>query len=204
MRNYRFIIGGAGAFSFFLLLRYTYDSLFVSLDENAEFLLGGNKFLGIFHYLGETKFIIFVTLIFLLLLWWKFQHYEGMLFVIFTVPIGHLLNQIVKRWVERPRPEIENQLASFSFPSGHAMMGLLYLFAIAFLLSERTENKKLHVGFWAGAILLALFIGLSRVAESRHFATDVIAGWSLGFAWFSLCAYWYKRKEKKRVIANRK
>lgn len=67
-------------------------------------------------------------------------------------------------------------MASYSFPSGHAMMGLLYLFTIAYLLSELTKNHKSKLWYWIGGLVLAILTGLSRVAEKNHFATDVMAG----------------------------
>ena len=45
--------------------------------------------------------------------------------------------------------------------------------------------------------MLACFIGLSRIAESRHFATDVLAGWSLGYTWLIICVVWYELRERK-------
>ncbi|MED3662235.1 phosphatase PAP2 family protein [Ureibacillus sp. FSL K6-8385] len=200
MGNYRLFIAGFMSFALFIALRYTYDSsFFVSFDENMRLLFAGNKLIGLFHYLGETKFIIFITLFLLLWLWFKFQNYWGMFFVTLTIPVGILLNQLVKKWVKRPRPEIEDQLASFSFPSGHAMVGMLYLFTIAFLLSERTSVTIMKWLYWIGAGVIAFFIGLSRVAESRHFATDVIAGWLLGLTWFCICVYLYKNLKRNQI-----
>ena len=46
------------------------------------------------------------------------------------------------------------------------------------------------------AIILFVLIGLSRIAEGRHYATDVLGGWSLGIAYFTLCVIWYEYREK--------
>lgn len=192
-------MAGLMALILFVILRYSYDlPAFVSLDKNMQALVGGNSFIGSFHYLGEIKFIVFITLILWVWLWFKYRNERGIVFVLFTIPVGFLLNQLMKRWVKRPRPEIEDQLSSFSFPSGHAMLGLLCLLTIAFLLSERTAEGKKKWWIWMIAIVLAFFIGLSRVAESRHFATDVMAGWCLGITWFCLCVYWYKSSNQMK------
>ncbi|MFC5559412.1 phosphatase PAP2 family protein [Ureibacillus thermophilus] len=198
--NKRLFVAGFIAFILFLILRYVYDlPIFVSFDKNMQALVGENSFIGSFHYLGELKVISLITLI--LLGWLGFKHPNNprIIFVLFTIPVGFLLNQLMKNWVKRPRPEIENQLSSYSFPSGHAMLGLLYLLTIAFLLSERTTVEKKKWWIWIVAITLAFFIGLSRVAESRHFATDVMAGWCLGVAWFCLCVYWYINKSSNQL-----
>ncbi|MEK4496150.1 phosphatase PAP2 family protein [Ureibacillus sp. FSL W8-0352] len=141
-----------------------------------ELLLKGNKFFSFFHYFGEISLIDLIAIIVLFILWLKFKNYRGMLFVILTIPIGRLINHFVKEWVARPRPEIADQMASYSFPSGHAMMGLLYLFTIAYLLSELTKNHKSKLWYWIGGLVLAILTGLSRVAEKNHFATAVMAG----------------------------
>ncbi len=193
--NNRVLLYISGLFTFilFIILRYTYDtSTIVSFDQNMELLLKGNKFFSFFHYFGETSLIDFIAIILLFILWLKFKNYRGMFFVILTIPIGRLINHFVKEWVARPRPEIADQMASYSFPSGHAMMGLLYLFTIAYLLSELTKNHKSKLWYWIGALVLAILTGLSRVAEKHHFATDVIAGWSLGFTWFCICIFLYE------------
>ena len=76
-------------------------------------------------------------------------------------------------------------------------MGVLYLFMLAYLFSKvTTQHKKITV-VWVAAAVLACFIGLSRIAESRHFATDVLAGWSLGYTWLVVCVVWYELRERK-------
>ncbi|MEG0386248.1 MAG: phosphatase PAP2 family protein, partial [Solibacillus sp.] len=63
------------------------------------------------------------------------------------------------------------------------------------------EKKKIQI-VWIAAVLLACLIGLSRIAEGRHFATDVIAGWSMGYSWFIVCVVWYESRKDNRQIMN--
>ncbi|WP_301281715.1 ECF transporter S component [Lysinibacillus capsici] len=119
------------------------------------------------------------------------------------VPVGHIanfaagnvLNQLLKKWEQRPRPEIEDQLTSFSFPSGHSMTGILYLFTLAYILAENSSKGR-KILLWLGATILMVLIGLSRIAGARHFATDVLAGWSIGYTWFIICVIWYERRKR--------
>jgi len=120
-----------------------------------------------------------------------------MLLVLLTVGAGNGINQLVKSLIERPRPDMLEQLSSFSFPSGHAMMGLLYVFTIAYIISELFMSQKTSITVWSIAVILVILMGLSRIASSHHYATDVLAGWSLGFTWFIICIYWYESRKRK-------
>lgn len=182
----------------FIVMALTYKSpTMIAFDEVVSSLLKGNTFIGFFHYIGETLFVVVVAVIVLLYFWIRKKNYWGMLFVLLTFAVGSGINQVLKRIFERPRPEILDQLTSFSFPSGHSMSGVLYLFTLAYIVSETTEDRGKVKWAWMGAIVLAGFIGLSRIAESRHFATDVIAGWSMGYSWFIVCVIWYESKKRK-------
>jgi len=83
----------------------------------------------------------------------------------------------------RPRPAWPEPLAvedDFAFPSGHAT-GAGFAVAVAVLLTRmsvvsRTRRRLLY-GCW---LLLGLLIGLDRVLLGVHYASDVVAGWSLG------------------------
>lgn len=184
----------------FLVLRVTYKTEVIQkFDRQIAEWLFGNKFIDMFHYIGEPKFVVGVAIVLVVYLAWKVKNYRGMVLVLLTFAAGTVLNHLLKTWVQRPRPEIENQLTSFSFPSGHSMSGLLYLFTVAYVLSEgNTKARKIQL--WIGAVVLTALIGMSRVAGARHFASDVLAGWSIGFTWFVICVLWYERR--KRVFED--
>lgn len=185
-----------GTLIVFFVLRTTYQSEPIrAFDRQMAEWLFGNKFIELFHYIGEPKFVVCIGILLIVYLAWKARNYRGMLFVLLTFAGGTVLNQLLKAWVQRPRPEIADQLMSFSFPSGHSMSGILYLFTIAYILSEgNTKTRKTLL--WITAVVLTALIGLSRVAGARHFATDVLAGWSVGFTWFMICVFWYERRKR--------
>lgn len=180
----------------FIVLRATYQSqLMNTFDAKMAELLFGNRFIEIFHYIGEPKFVVAVAVVLMVYLAWKVKNYRGMLFVVLTFAAGNVLNQLLKKWVQRPRPEIDDQLTSFSFPSGHSMTGILYLFTLAYILAEN-NSKGRKILLWLGATILMVLIGLSRIAGARHFATDVLGGWSIGYTWFIICVIWYERRKR--------
>lgn len=181
----------------FLFIRFKFNGdTLQQLDKQVSNLLFGNKIITAFHYIGDTYTVITVAIILMVILWLKERNYRGMLFVLLTFGGGQVLNQLLKNWVQRPRPEIADQLTSFSYPSGHTMSGMLFLFTVAYFLTENMGSKRNIVLTWLGASLLIFFIGISRIAEGRHYATDVLGGWMIAYTFFILCVYWYERRKR--------
>ena len=119
--------------------------------------------------------------------------------IVITMLGSVLLNQLLKAYFNRPRPsDALLQTLGLSFPSGHAMMGLTFYGALAWLLAR-------HFGrpVWAVPLVLwAGLIGLTRVYLHAHYATDVLAGFAGGAAWLVACRAGMKliRKEEKAVL----
>jgi membrane-associated phospholipid phosphatase len=74
----------------------------------------------------------------------------------------------------------------FSYPSGHASIAVTYL-AVAVVLS-RTAPAAWRVALIVAGAVLAAAIGLSRAYLRVHYLSDVVGGWAVGLAAFSLCA----------------
>ena len=186
-------------FAIFVIISLNFNRVrFETLDSTIESLLRGNESIILFHYLGETTFIVTVTVLLLLFLWIYKRNYRDMLFTLLTIGVGNSINQLLKHYFERPRPDILDQLSTYSFPSGHSQMSVLYLFTIAYLFSNMTNSNLKAMTIWSIAIVLAFLIGLSRIAEGRHYPTDVLAGWSIGYSWFIICVLWYESNKRER------
>ncbi|MCI0436512.1 MAG: phosphatase PAP2 family protein [Gemmatimonadetes bacterium] len=90
---------------------------------------------------------------------------------------SHLLVQLLKRTITRPRPQLPAGIASliqapdrFSFPSGHAAASLSVALGIAPLLGP---------GIGSGIVGLGMIAGVSRCYLGVHYPGDVMAGWVL-------------------------
>lgn len=180
---------------FAILVNYSSESI-IRIDQSAGELLGGRTLLDSMSFLGEPWMIATVSLLLLVYLWLFRENYRGMLFVFLAVGVGNVLNQLMKEWFERPRPELPHSLESFSFPSNHAMVGLLYLFTLAYFLSEASSSRTRKTAIWVVAVALSLLVALSRVAGGEHYFSDVAAGLFAGYAWFVGVAVWYEIRER--------
>jgi len=96
---------------------------------------------------------------------------------LFALTLSHVLVQVLKRTITRPRPRLPVGVASliqapdrFSFPSGHSAAALSVALAVAPLLG-------LPLG--AFVVGLGLLVGISRCYLGVHYPGDVLAGWVL-------------------------
>jgi undecaprenyl-diphosphatase len=112
-----------------------------------------------------------------------------------TVLIGSdFLNSAVKEIYQRIRPtEVEHLIdqGGYAFPSGHAMGAMIVYGGLLFIIIRFLNSKRQSKDWvkWVLSIflgLLILMIGLSRIYLGVHYPSDVIGGFSLGFAWLAL------------------
>jgi undecaprenyl-diphosphatase len=72
------------------------------------------------------------------------------------------------------------------FPSGHTMGIIICCGFLAYLLVPKIKSGLGKASVIAIALLIAAFIGFSRLYVGDHYLTDIIAGYAVGFAWFGL------------------
>jgi membrane protein DedA with SNARE-associated domain/membrane-associated phospholipid phosphatase len=95
---------------------------------------------------------------------------------------------IAKAAIDRPRPSDGLIDATGSaFPSAHAAYSVAYV-AIALAVAYAFPRFIHRAVIVTVAIVLTALIGLSRVYLRVHYLSDVMAGWGLAAALFSICA----------------
>jgi membrane-associated phospholipid phosphatase len=80
--------------------------------------------------------------------------------------------------VDRPRPtvpQLDIAPPTSSYPSGHTAAALVLYVGIAIVVWTLTDSRALRVLFWALAVLVPIFVALSRLYRGMHHASDVIA-----------------------------
>jgi membrane-associated phospholipid phosphatase len=113
---------------------------------------------------------------------------RGAVTLVLVAVVTELLNFALKQAFQRPRPSLFHEIAalhSYSFPSGHAMASAAIYGSIAAVLARAFPARRRAI--LAGACVLVLLIGLSRVYLGVHWITDVVAGWAAG-AFIALAA----------------
>jgi len=138
-----------------------------------------------FTVLGEPTVLIGACVLCALWLWYAGRGRLGLTLLLIAL-IGRGLSEAQKYWIARVRPDIEPHLVivkTSSFPSGHATSSMIFYLALALALTARTRWNRIAA---AGATLLSLLIGTSRVMLGVHWPSDVIGGWAFGMLWVLL------------------
>ena len=131
-------------------------------------------------YTANWQFITGVCLILLILPWTR--RFPGL--ILSASPLfSTLLYKLIKEILQRPRPEEALHLirqGGFSFPSGHAMTGLVFYGLVLYFFLSSIKNSSTRGVLLAVGVIYIFSIGFSRIYLGVHYPSDVLAGWCLG------------------------
>ena len=96
-----------------------------------------------------------------------------------AIAIG--VTQIMKHTVKEERPDATD---NYSFPSGHTAIA----FTNASLLFY--EYKDSNIWYASSGFLFATATGALRIANNKHYTSDVLAGAGIGLAMGTIVSYW--------------
>src|SRR5699024_5066964 len=138
--------------------------------------------------LGNIRLVIPVTIILVLILFFKKRFAEGLWLGGTILFCGAISTKVLKKLIDRDRPEFLQLITKTneSFPSGHTIATTIFygLLGLVLLLAVRELWKK-----WVIALITMawiLFIMVSRIYLGVHYPTDVLAGFLFGAASVSL------------------
>lgn len=141
---------------------------FITFFGTGEFLVTANLILALFFLLKKHR-------------WYSLR--------VPVVSLGSfLMMSSMKLLFSRARPDdpVFRAALGFSFPSGHAMSAMTFYGLLIYLVWKNVDNVILK---WILTFLLVVFIhliGFSRIYLRVHYASDVMAGFSLGLIWLVL------------------
>ncbi len=163
----------------FILLKigiiYTFDNYVYEQFIINDFLTSIMVFITFF---GEAKTIFYITI--LLLLFLKKRKYKIMIVInsLIGLNVFHTLKIIIKR----PRPTGINlvDVTGYSFPSGHTYMTIIFYGLLLYLINTNKEKIKCKNLLNIILVLIIITVPISRVYLGVHYASDTIAGFTLG------------------------
>ena len=141
---------------------------------------------------GGTQYVVVAALGVSVYGWFRDRRWAVPLFVAATMIGQFLVSNSIKWSVDRARPALSN-LTGFSgtsFPSGHAVAAAAAWTCVALLLG-RGRSRAVRGALFGVAVALGVVVAGTRVALGVHWATDVVVGLVVGWAWFALCSTFF-------------
>jgi undecaprenyl-diphosphatase len=154
--------------------------------------------------LGSPLFLLPLTIVFSLI-FLRLRRIRGAILLTATMVGVSLLNWILKAVFQRPRPLPFFGLtvpASYSFPSGHSLAAFCFYGALAALVTARMRSTFWSALVWAGAVVVIVGVGFSRLYLGVHYPSDIIGGYATGFVWVLTVASadrMFRRADKRGV-----
>lgn len=185
----------SGIFSILIILM---DTSFIDINAQRLFQLQDitwiNQFLNVSTSLAATTVMTVLSLLIIVLFMIKRYHYLNFLFIT-IMSGGVILTVLMKVYIQRERPgEITYldffgfgaDIISYSYPSGHAVKGLLFFGFLIFLI-KRMKAQFLKSIFSIMLVTVILLIGIGQIYLDKHFLTDVIGGYLISSTWIMFC-----------------
>ena len=105
--------------------------------------------------------------------------------IISNIVIITILNQLLKRILQRPRPTefriVEE--TGYSFPSGHSMVSMAFYGYLIYLIYRYIKNKYVKWTLITILNILICLIGISRIYLGVHYTSDVLGGFLLSISY---------------------
>lgn len=148
-------------------------------------------------FLAITKFILCLNIIALIIYIIKKRGY------LLLIPVNSIFsvvsNNLIKFLIKRPRPNVLRLVTetNYSYPSGHAMISVLFYGTIITLLNRNNIKYRKIINIIL--MLIILLVGVSRIYLGVHYASDIIGGYliSTGILLFT------KKENNNESINNR-
>lgn len=141
-------------------------------------------------FLGDVPVLVVLMLVAAALLYRATRSSRAPGLLLFAMAGSAALTVLLKAMVERHRPGITFVLgpvdSSFAFPSGHTLNSTVFLGMLAGLIWTGLRSPAAKAAVASAALLLSVGIGLSRIYLGYHWATDVLAGWTVAVTWLAI------------------
>ncbi|MEV0797661.1 phosphatase PAP2 family protein [Kribbella sp. NPDC050281] len=138
-------------------------------------------------FVGNPPVLVTLTLVAAVILWRWTRTWRTPAVLLVAMIGSSALSSGLKLLIGRARPDVTVVLGpvsnTFAFPSGHALNSTVFFLTVAALVLARIRSLRNRTAILAGAVVMSIGIGLSRVYLGYHWATDVLAGWTVAIVW---------------------
>ncbi|MDB5208234.1 MAG: phosphatase family protein [Flavisolibacter sp.] len=161
-------------------------------SNRADDLMLFFTFLGTHNFLIPANLVLIAYFLFIK----KNKWYSIKIPAIALSSLGLMVG--LKHLFGRPRPDLPLifKADGLSFPSGHAMFSVTFYGLLIYFIYTTVLNKVLKWTLIFFLLLLVIVIGFTRVYLRVHYASDVIAGFSVGFMWLVFALTILNRMER--------
>lgn len=169
---------------------FTYLSSLVSPRNNGIMLF--------FTELGKHTFLIPANIVLIIFFLFIRRHRWYSIKVPAIALSSLALMFLLKNLFDRPRPDIPllEEARGLSFPSGHALMSVTFYGLLIYIVWKLVKLRWLKWTLMIMLVLLIFVIGFSRIYLRVHYASDVLAGFAIGFLWLVFSIWALNRMEK--------
>ena len=153
-----------------------------------------------FTYIGSFPSVLVISILATLFLYFVLNHRTGLLLFGATVIGTPIINQILKQFFHRARPDLHRliEIGGYSFPSGHAMNAFAVYGILAFLLWRHIPTRLGRTILIIISSIFILMIGTSRIYLGVHYPSDIIGGYFASGFWLAISIWFFQRYKEKR------
>lgn len=188
----------------FLIKEVFLDKTF-TLDDTIFIIFEGyvsdatTSFFNFFTYFGSHKFLVPANLLLIFIAFFVMRNKWFGIKVTAVAFTSLFMMFALKTFFNRPRPEIPllGAVRGLSFPSGHAFMSFAFFGLLIYVFYKQIKNIWLKTFLIASCLAMIVIIGFSRIYLRVHYASDVIAGMSIGLIWLVISLSIINAIEKK-------
>ena len=104
-------------------------------------------------------------------------------FAVFVLVVESATYRVTSLLVPRHRPTVhrlEDLPANASYPSGHTAASIAVYAGLVLLLTSAIPSRGLRFAAWAAAVVLPVFVAMSRMYRGMHHPLDVAGGALVG------------------------
>jgi membrane-associated phospholipid phosphatase len=197
------------------LVIFIYEIRMVFISESTNF--DDRVFNSIEPYINDTltsimlvitflgKHNLLIPLNFVLILFFIYRKERWFATRVAALSLSSLLLMFILKFFfqrNRPQQQLIDEVSGYSFPSGHALISVVFYGLFIHMIWHEVKTKWLRTLLIVVLSILILLIAFSRIYLHVHYASDVIAGIAVGFIWLVLSLRIIHRIEK-RFIARR-